>query len=176
MLKLKEQENDSLEKLFITIGSNIDPQININSAIKQLNDTFGKYKLSKLYKSPAIAGPYTSKSQNDYINGAILVYSNLPPNYIKYEILRKIETKLGRVRTQDKFASRTIDLDIAFYGSIIIDEPNLRIPDPDIIQHAHLLSPLCDLNPEFIHPEKKISLRELREKIGDSTLEIFDFK
>ncbi len=174
MLKLKEQENKQFDKLFITIGSNIDPQININSAIKYLTDSFGKIKLSKLYKSPAIVGPHTSESQKDYINGAILTYSNLPSNHIKYEILRKIENKLGRVRTYDKYASRTIDLDIAFYGSIIIDEPNICIPDPDIIQRAHLLSPLCDLDPEYIHPTENISLKELRDQIGDSNLEIFN--
>ena len=104
-----------------------------------------------------------------------MTYSNLSPSFIKFEILRKIENKLGRIRTQNKYESRTIDLDIAFYGSDIMDNPNIRIPDADIIQHAHLISPLCDLDPEYIHPEVNISLLKIKQSVDISNIEIFKF-
>ncbi|OLS19492.1 MAG: 2-amino-4-hydroxy-6-hydroxymethyldihydropteridine pyrophosphokinase [Candidatus Heimdallarchaeota archaeon LC_2] len=175
MLKLKDLNYKSSEKLFITIGSNINPEDNINLAIAQLEQSFGEIQLSRLYRSQAVFGPQSSEPQDDYINGAILTKSNLSSFSIKFNILRKIETRLGRVRTADKFASRTIDLDIAFYGSIIIDESNIRIPDPEIIKRGYLISPLCDLDPEYYHPEENISLLEIKNKVDVSNLEIFNF-
>ena len=171
MLNLKDQEH---EKLFITIGSNINPQKNIKSALNQLKEIFGKIYKSRLYKSQPVFGPHSSEPQDDYINGAILTTSNLSTNYIKFNILRKIETSLGRVRTIDKYASRTIDLDIAFYGSTVINELDIRIPDPEILFQSYLISPLYDLDPNYIHPEENLSLKEIISRMDVSNLEIYN--
>jgi 2-amino-4-hydroxy-6-hydroxymethyldihydropteridine diphosphokinase len=60
---------------------------------------------------------------------------------------------LGRVRAVDKYAPRTIDLDIAFYGQQVIDLNGRHIPDPEIEKLPHLALPLADVAPNWVHPE-----------------------
>jgi 2-amino-4-hydroxy-6-hydroxymethyldihydropteridine diphosphokinase len=163
--------NDEKRKLFITLGSNIDPHKNIVLAFNHLKEIFGQFKISKIYKSKAIHGAEPKSTQPDYINAAILTKSSLDPLDIKFNILRKIEEKLGRVRSNDKYAPRTIDLDIALYGSFVIDENEIKLPDPQIAKFAHLIYPLCDLDPKFIHPTKGINLRKIKKTVDGSKLE-----
>ena len=67
--------------------------------------------------------------------------------------MRSIEAELGRIRTQDKYAARTIDLDIALYGDEVINEPELVIPDPDIQKRRFIAIPLLELNPSLVLPD-----------------------
>jgi 2-amino-4-hydroxy-6-hydroxymethyldihydropteridine diphosphokinase len=62
--------------------------------------------------------------------------------------LLEIEARLGRVRQADKYAARTIDLDIAMYGLQVIDLEGRHIPDPDIARHPHVAVPLADVAPD----------------------------
>ncbi|NLN92459.1 MAG: 2-amino-4-hydroxy-6-hydroxymethyldihydropteridine diphosphokinase [Candidatus Hydrogenedens sp.] len=71
---------------------------------------------------------------------------------LKYTILRKIEEEAGRLRSDDKYAARPIDLDILLYASEIINEPGLILPDPDIGLHPFLFVPLLDLEPHIQLP------------------------
>ena len=69
-------------------------------------------------------------------------------------MLRPVETRLGRRRTDDPNAPRTIDIDIAIAGDLVVtgSDGELEIPDPAIERHAHLALPLRDLAPDFRHP------------------------
>ena len=75
---------------------------------------------------------------------------------------------LGRVRSADKNAPRTIDLDIALYGAQVIDDPlaGLRIPDPEIPLRAYLALPLAEVGPETVHPETGERLADIAERLA----------
>ena len=176
MLKLNDGESKDSKPLFISIGSNINPLENLNSAINYLEKEFGEVKISNFYKSSAIVGPINREKQEDFLNAAILTESNLAIEFIKINILRKIEEKLNRVRTSDKFAPRTIDLDIALYGTIVKYSENIIIPDPDIDKYAHIIYPLHDLDPNFIHPVKKLTLEAIKSTIVNSEVIVFNNK
>jgi 2-amino-4-hydroxy-6-hydroxymethyldihydropteridine diphosphokinase len=150
------------EKIFIVLGSNIEPQQNIIQAIEILRSEFKVVGVSKIYQSPA----YGSEGQADYLNAAVLIESDVNPQNLKYERLRQIELKLGRKRSIDKFAPRTIDLDIALFGQhIILDEQNgLIIPDPGILKHSFISLPLADLSDDFQHPITKQTLGSIANK------------
>ena len=68
-------------------------------------------------------------------------------------MLRRIESELGRVRSADRYAPRTIDLDLLLYGDLVIDEPGLRIPDPDIRIRPFIAVPLLELEPGLVMPD-----------------------
>jgi 7,8-dihydro-6-hydroxymethylpterin-pyrophosphokinase len=76
-----------------------------------------------------------------------------------------IEARLGRVRQQDKFAPRTIDLDLAILGDQIIETPEFILPDPEILNRAHLAVPLAELDPTYVHPVTNELLSEIAERL-----------
>jgi len=96
---------------------------------------------------------------------------------LKFGVLRPLEVKLGRRRSADRYAPRTIDLDIAFFGSLVIDDParGLVIPDPDIGICAHLALPLADLEPLFRHPVSGETLAQLAASFTASeSIQLFE--
>ena len=84
--------------------------------------------------------------------------------------MRKIELRLSRVRTTEKFAAGTMDIDIALYGPLVTHIDNVVIPDPDILRYAHIIYPLCDLDPNFIHPIKQIRLETIKSSVDNSKI------
>ncbi len=80
--------------------------------------------LSTFHATPPLNRP----EQPSFFNGVVEVETNIPPRALKCEVLRRVEAELGRVRSDDPWTARTIDLDIAIYDDLVIDEPDLRIP------------------------------------------------
>ena len=89
-------------------------------------------------------------------------------------VISEVEKKVGRIRTpNNKNAPRTIDLDISFcdnmtchYTSNTACSTNTwSVPDPDILKHAHVIIPLADVTPEFIHPSVKRPLKALAQAL-----------
>lgn len=104
--------------------------------------------VSNVYASPA-EGP---AGQPDFLNAAVLIETDLDPESVR-DRLRAIEAHLGRVRTSDRFAPRPIDLDLVLYDDLVLDDPPLRVPDPDLLERGYLALTISELAPDFIHPE-----------------------
>jgi len=98
------------------------------------------------------------------LNAAVLLVVDRSPVALRAE-LRRIEAELGRVRTSDKYAPRTIDLDLALLGDQIHQGPGFRIPDPGISRLAHLAIPLAELAPGYRHPELGETLAEIADRL-----------
>lgn len=145
---------------FISLGSNIEPDLNLPKAIQ---------KLSRLGKILAVSGVYQNRAlgrseQPDYLNAAVLMETEYQALALRHE-LRTIESELGRVRTEDKYAARTIDLDLCLFDKLIIHSPEFELPDPGIFERAHLALPLADLDPGFKHPITDEALSEIANRI-----------
>ena len=149
-----------MPRAYIGVGSNIDPEANIPAALRMLAEVATIVGISTFYRTPALGPPSADASDAsggiiprsitaEFINGVVAVETDLPPRELKFGVLRPIERVLGRVRDAEKFAPRTIDLDIAVYGDVVIDEPDLVIPDPGIMSRAFLAMPLAELAPEL---------------------------
>jgi 7,8-dihydro-6-hydroxymethylpterin-pyrophosphokinase len=78
------------------------------------------------------------------------------------------------VRTADKFAPRTIDLDIALFNYEVMDIDGRHIPDPDIQNHAYVVVPLADLAPYYVHPETGKSLKEMASTVSSADISLQD--
>lgn len=103
-------------------------------------------KKSKIYKTAA----WGKKDQNDFLNQALLIETDLVPEELLKKIL-DIEIQLGRIRN-DPWGPRTIDIDILLYNDAIIDKENLKIPHPYLHLRNFNLVPLAEIYDEWLHP------------------------
>lgn len=147
-----------MPNVYLSIGSNIDREKNISSALRELHERFGELKLSSVYETEAVGfeGP-------PFYNMTIQFDSDEPVREIA-NTLREIEIRHGRTRKCVKFSGRTLDLDILLYGDLIIRDSKLQIPRDDIIRYAFVLEPLAEIAPEQRHPVTHESFSELWDK------------
>ncbi len=136
--------------ILVVLGSNIEPERNLPAAVRLLRQRLSVPAASPVYRSAPVGSP----GSPTFWNAAVALVTHLPPQALKLEVLRPIEAALGRVRGADRNAPRTIDLDLALYGPLVVDDPDhgLTLPDPAILEHAHAAVPLADLAPDLEHP------------------------
>jgi 2-amino-4-hydroxy-6-hydroxymethyldihydropteridine diphosphokinase len=139
---------------FVAVGSNIRPEDNIPSALLRLKTYATVIAVSNFYKTVAVG----TSAQPDFLNGVVKIQTDRSPRELKFEVLRSIEAQLGRVRSADKYAARTIDLDVILYGTLVIDEPDLHLPDPAIRSYPFVAIPLLELAPDLILPDTRTPL------------------
>ena len=147
-------------RVFIAIGSNINAEENLQAAVRLLAEQCVLLAVSPVYETV----PVGTTSQPNFLNAAALIETELSAVDLKREVLLQIERQLRRVRTADKNAPRTIDLDIAMFNSDVLEVDARHIPDPDILKYAHVAVPLADLAPQYRHPETGQTLREIAER------------
>lgn len=132
----------------ILIGSNIDPINNSRKAIQEITQLFPVQKISSFWESEPIGS-----NGDNYINFAVMISTSVDYQILKYEILRLIETRLGRVRTIDKFSPRTIDLDIIIDGETTKEET--------LWTYAHIALPASELLPDLLHQGSGDTLKKV---------------
>jgi 2-amino-4-hydroxy-6-hydroxymethyldihydropteridine diphosphokinase len=132
---------------FIALGSNIAPARNIARALRRLAQ-HGPLRISTVYRT----APEDRPEQPWYYNCVARLETDQPARQLKADVLRRIEQELGRVRMADKYAPRTIDLDLILYDDCVVDSDELTLPDPRIEQRAFVACGLCELEPELRLP------------------------
>ncbi|HNR32129.1 MAG TPA: 2-amino-4-hydroxy-6-hydroxymethyldihydropteridine diphosphokinase [Candidatus Hydrogenedentes bacterium] len=143
--------------VFVSVGANIEPERHIPAALDLLREAVPITAISTFYVTAPIGAP----EQADYLNGVVAVECTAAPRAFKFETLRAIEAALGRVRTADRFAARTIDLDIALFGDTVLREPDLEIPDPDLRSRPFLVAAILELAPVYRLPDSGAPLAAL---------------
>ena len=158
------------EQMLIALGSNIEREKNLPRAIALLrrDSRWRVLAVSPIYETPAVGG---ANDQPNYFNAAALLETNLSPQDLR-RALRRIETKLGRVRTADKFAPRTVDLDVVFVRDRQLMLSGQPLPDPHILEYPHLALPLADIAPDWIFPGVGLTLKQIAENLHPSATEI----
>lgn len=119
-------------------------------------------KISSIYETE----PYGVSSQNLYLNQVIEIQTNLSPNQLHSSLLQ-IEKLLGR-NSKGDLQPREIDIDILFYDEELINTEDLIVPHRDLHNRKFVLEPLVELNPDFIHPVFKKSVKELLSQVKDN--------
>lgn len=141
--------DNNVVEAYIGVGSNIEPESNIADALTRLSKHVDIIGISFFYKT----APLLRENQSDYLNGVWQISTSISPEDLKFGILRRIEKELHRNRESDKYAPRTIDLDLLLYDDMVIQEDNLTIPDPDICKRSFIAFPLSELNPDLVMPD-----------------------
>lgn len=151
-----------MTRAFVGVGSNIEPEKNVARALSLLAHEAQIVGVSTFYRTKPEGRP----EQSDFINGVVEMETDLRPEELK-QTLRRIERDLGRRRTEDRCAPRTIDMDIVVYDDLAIETDDLTIPDPQISERAFLAIPLFELAPDLVLPESGIALRDIAESFGE---------
>jgi 2-amino-4-hydroxy-6-hydroxymethyldihydropteridine diphosphokinase len=146
-----------MHQAYILLGSNIEPARNLPEAVALLRDQVVIEAASHVWETP----PEGTHGAN-FLNAAILARTPLSPGLLKSLVLRPIEARMGRIRTFNKYAPRTIDLDI-----IIFDQRTL---DPKLWTQAFVAVPLAELAPEVVHPDTGKSLAEIAQDLARNIL------
>jgi 2-amino-4-hydroxy-6-hydroxymethyldihydropteridine diphosphokinase len=151
-------------KVVIMLGSNDGARMDFISRARELIKTrAGKIsRVSSVYET----APWGNENQPDFLNQAVVIETMLPPHHL-LDLLLKIEKDLGRIRGK-KWAIRTIDIDILFYGDEIINDNDLVIPHPRMNERKFTLLPLNEIMPSFIHPVTRVTIKELTAKCSDA--------
>jgi len=150
-----------MARAFIGIGSNIDPAENVQAAIRSLAQKTHLVGISMVYCTDALDRP----EQPPYYNCVVEIETEAPPTEVKHGILRTIENNLGRKRTEDKYAPRTIDLDLIVYGDLTMDAEGINLPDPEILERPFLAIPLFELAPDMVLAGYGLRIGEIAAKL-----------
>jgi len=152
---------------YIGIGSNRGDRKNfLESAIDTINlDRFCKIDIvSPVYETK----PIGYKDQGNFLNAVIKLATDYPLSGL-FEFFKHIEKELGRNKTF-KWGPREIDLDILLYNDLIYTDKNITIPHIGIPERDFVLIPLCDINPELVHPTLGIKMSEINLPDSESTI------
>ena len=149
---------------YLSLGSNIpDRAANLSRAVNCIAESVGTVtKQSPIYETQS-----WGYSDEDYLNQTIEVETALTPFQL-LKTINAIESALGRIRSGKGYEARTIDIDILFYDNEILDTPQLTIPHPKIALRRFVLTPLCDIAPEFLHPVIRKKAKELLKNCTDT--------
>jgi 2-amino-4-hydroxy-6-hydroxymethyldihydropteridine diphosphokinase len=144
--------------VYVAAGSNVEPRRHLQQALAELEREFPGSRFSSWYRNPAVGF-----SGDDFVNLAGGFDTELPPRAL-LERLHVIESHCGRARDAPRWAPRTIDLDVLLYGTLICDEPGLKLPRPDLLWRAYMLGPLAELAPDVVHPTERLTIGELWQR------------
>ncbi|MGZ9223552.1 MAG: 2-amino-4-hydroxy-6-hydroxymethyldihydropteridine diphosphokinase [Anaerolineales bacterium] len=143
-------------RAYLSLGSNIQPEFHLVRAIELLKKHGRIKKISNAWESESVGaqGP-------NYLNACLLLVTALEKDQLKEQALLPIETELGRQRSADKFAPRTIDIDIVVFDG--------KSCNDKYWEQAFVVVPLAEVHPEFVNPLKQENIIEtatrLRQKI-----------
>lgn len=153
--------------VYIGIGSNLGNRLeNCERSVRYIAK-LPKTRVTAVSRwiiNPAL-GPDKDRHQPDFVNGAVKIETDLKPDDLLAE-LQDIEATEGRLPNHDKWAARTIDLDILFYDDAVIRTTRLTIPHPEIHRRPFVLKPLCNIEPGFVHPVLKKSVSMLLQSVS----------
>lgn len=148
----------SVHRAYLSLGSNIDPERNLPAAIEQLAKHCRVVAVSHVWES----APFDGSDQNNYLNAAALVETNLSATEFHRRVIVGVETALGRVRHPGyKNAPRTIDIDLSLFDHETLSIEHRQIPDPDIPRRPFVAVPLAELDPDYVHSAFGRTLREI---------------
>ena len=135
-----------MPRVFVSIGSNIERERNIRSALKALQKRFGRLILSRIFESEAIGF-----SGDNFFN-MVVSFDTTEPVWDVIEGLREIEREHSRDRRLPRFGPRTMDLDLLLYGSLVMDQEGVKLPREEITHYAFVLGPLAEIAGEMRNP------------------------
>jgi 2-amino-4-hydroxy-6-hydroxymethyldihydropteridine diphosphokinase len=151
--------------IFVSIGSNVERDKHVPSALASLRECFGALTVSSVYETAPVGF-----EGDPFYNLVVGFQSELPVTEIA-RILTEIEQEHGRTRESRKFSPRTLDLDLLLYGDAVIREGKLEIPRPELTQYAFMLEPLAEIAADRIHPTLGVTYRELWDRYDKTALQ-----
>ena len=137
---------------YLSLGSNIHPEINLTRAVQMLSQHGEILNISSVWESEPVGG-----SGRNYLNACLAYKTIQSQEHLKAKTIHAIETSLGRRRTDDKYAPRTIDIDLIIFDDKIISGRWLA--------QAFVVVPLAEVLPDFQNPQTRELLHETATRL-----------
>ncbi|QXP85447.1 2-amino-4-hydroxy-6-hydroxymethyldihydropteridine diphosphokinase [Methylococcus sp. Mc7] len=154
-----------MPEVFVSVGSNVDRDRHIPSALAALQEIFGPLRVSSVYETAAVG------FEGDPFYNLVVGFETALPLADVASALARIEADHGRTRESRKFSARTLDLDLLLYGDAVVCEGKLRLPRKELTEYAFMLEPLAEIAPDLKHPVLGSSFRELWERYDKTSLQ-----
>jgi 2-amino-4-hydroxy-6-hydroxymethyldihydropteridine diphosphokinase len=155
-----EVRAEQIHHAYLSLGSNIEPENNLPGAVRELG-RFGRVlRVSRVWQSLPVGGP----GQPDYLNAALLLETALSASDLKANAIATVEANLGRMRSANRNASRTIDIDIMLFDREQLRLGERSIPDREVLERPFVAIPLAEISPGYIHPVTGESLAEIASR------------
>lgn len=150
--RLNEIEMSESHLAYLSLGSNILPDINLVRGIQLLQEHGRITGISSAWESKSVGadGP-------NYLNACVSYVTPFNQEELKEEIILPIEFRLGRQRTENKFAPRTMDIDIILFDDRSCDEKSW--------EKAFVVVPLAEIYPGYKNPHTDESIRETAARL-----------
>ncbi len=149
--------------VFIGIGANLGPvRENFARALRSIEKRARVVAVSSLYESDPV-GP---QDQPKFTNAVVKVETELSP-FELLDHLKAVEKEIGRKKTK-RWGPRVIDLDIIFYGDLVISTDSLVVPHPRAHERRFVLEPLLEIEPAAWHPVKDMAVRDICSGLENS--------
>lgn len=145
-------------RAWLSLGSNIEPRRHIQQALEDLRTHFGGLVVSPVYESVAVGC-----AGDNFYNLVVGIQTSLSIKVLMHR-LKEIEQQHGRRRSADKFAPRTLDIDLLTYGDRVVDGPEIQLPRDEITRYAFVLRPLAEVAGNEVHPLTGLTYHELWEE------------
>lgn len=139
----------------LSLGSNIDAEHNLRSAVTSLRAHFQSLKLSSVYESESVGF-----SGDNFLNLAAVLETEESLTAVN-QFLKQLEDDHGRNRQSPRFSGRTLDIDILTWNDEVGEIEGVTLPRGEIVKNAFVLQPLAELLPRLLHPTLKVSFEKL---------------
>lgn len=143
---------NELHKVYLNLGSNIKPEMNLIKAIHLLSEYGEVHYVSNIWETRSVGalGP-------NYLNACALFLSTLTKVELKEQVINSIEAKLGRVRTENKYVPRTIDIDIILFDGQPYNDK--------FWEEAFVIVPLAEIYPDYRSPRTGERISEIAARL-----------
>jgi len=147
----------------IALGSNLGVRsAELNAGINYLRtlSVAGRLAQSQRIETTPVDCPPGSSPFLNAVAEIDVDTETLPPRWL-LDLLQAFEIERGRPALHEVNAPRPLDLDILYYGDLIVNEPGLIIPHPRAASRRFVLEPLSHLRPDLVLPGQTRTVREL---------------
>lgn len=164
----RSRKHPSEPLVHLSLGSNIHPAIHLSNALKILDEKFGVVARSHIYETSPVGGV---KGQPPFWNMVIAIKTKDAPEKLK-KWIGILERNEGRTRVKNRYAARTLDVDLVCWGDRIVRGRKLKLPHPDIQTKAFVLFPLLEIAPDLVIPGISKPLIEIAAAFTDKSQKI----
>lgn len=154
-----------MAQVYVSIGSNMQRKRNISGSLQALKQHFGVLEVSTVFESEAVGF-----QGDNFYNLVVGFQAEQEPDALN-RLFKQIEAEHGRERLDEKFAPRTLDIDLLLYDDLI--RPEIDLPRKEITRYAFVLKPLAEMAAKSLHPEIKLSYQQLWLDFSDDSQKLW---